>query len=235
LPAWRRQEVRPVRILVVEDNVRLNELVVKKLKSENYSVDACLRGDDAMDCIACAEYDALILDVMLPGMSGLDVLRAMRGKNDRTPVLLLTARDGVSDRVGGLDAGADDYLVKPFAFDELTARVRALIRRGTNAVGDVFTAADLSVDCSSRKVTRGGQEIELSSREFAILEYLVRNKGIVLSRRAIGNHIWNYDYEGESNIIDVYIRNLRRKMDDTEETKLIRTVRGAGYVLREDV
>jgi DNA-binding response OmpR family regulator len=219
---------------VVEDNVRLNELVAKKLKSEHYSVDACLRGDDALDYIACAEYDALILDIMLPGMSGLDVLRAMRAKNDKTPVLLLTARDSVSDRVNGLDAGADDYLVKPFAFDELMARVRALIRRGTNAAGDVFTAADLTVDCGSRKVTRGGRSIELSSREFAVLEYLIRNKGIVLSRRTIGNHIWNCDYEGESNIIDVYIRNLRRKMDDTHDTKLICTVRGVGYVLRED-
>ena len=224
-----------MRILVVEDNVQLNELVVKKLKSENYSVDACLRGDDALDYIAGGEYDALILDIMLPRASGLDVLRAMREKNDKTPVLLLTARDSVADRVGGLDAGADDYMIKPFAFDELMARVRALIRRGTNAASDVFTAADLSVDCASRKVARGGREIELSAREFAILEYLIRNKGIVLSRHTIGSHIWNYDYEGESNIIDVYIRNLRRKMDDAEETKLIHTVRGAGYVLREGV
>jgi DNA-binding response OmpR family regulator len=222
-----------MRILVVEDNVHLNEIIVKKLKSENYSVDTCLRGDDAMDCIACAEYDALILDIMLPGIGGLDVLQLMRAKNDKTPVLLLTARDSVSDRVSGLDAGADDYLVKPFALDELMARVRALIRRGSNAASDVFTAGDLAVNCASRKVTRGGREIELSSREFAILEYLVRNKGIVLSRNTIGNHIWNYDYEGESNIIDVYIRNLRRKIDDNEETKLIHTVRGAGYVLRE--
>jgi DNA-binding response OmpR family regulator len=222
-----------VRILVVEDNAHLNELVVKKLKSEHYSVDACLRGDDAMDYIACAEYDALILDIMLPGKSGLEVLRAMRIKNNKTPVLLLTARDSVSDRVSGLDAGADDYMIKPFAFDELMARVRALIRRGTNAASNVFTAADLTVDCASRKVMRGGRAIELSAREFAILEYLIRNKGIVLSRYTIGSHIWNYDYEGESNIIDVYIRNLRRKIDDTEEMKLIHTVRGAGYVLRE--
>jgi DNA-binding response OmpR family regulator len=222
-----------MRILVVEDNSRLNELIVKKLKSENYSVDACIRGDDALDYIACAEYDALILDIMLPGISGLDVLRRLRSENGKTPVLLLTARDSVSDKVSGLDAGADDYLVKPFAFDELLARVRALIRRGSNAVSDVFAAADLTVDCASRKVTRGIREIGLSSREFAILEYLIRNKGIVLSRRAIGNHIWNYDYEGESNIIDVYIRNLRRKIDDPEDIKLIHTVRGAGYILRE--
>ncbi|MDR0380847.1 MAG: response regulator transcription factor [Oscillospiraceae bacterium] len=224
-----------MRILVVEDNVRLSALIVKKLKSENYSVDACLRGDEAPDYLACAEYDALILDVMLPGLSGLDVLRAMRAKHDKTPVLLLTARDSVGDRVSGLDAGADDYLVKPFAFDELTARVRALIRRGTNAAGNVFTAADLTVDCGARKVTRGGRDVGLSAREFAILEYLIRNKGIVLSRRTIGGHIWNYDYEGASNIIDVYIRNLRRKMDSAEGPKLIHTVRGAGYVLREGV
>lgn len=223
-----------MRILVVEDNTHLNEIIVKKLKSENYSVDTCLRGDDAMDYIACAEYDMLILDIMLPGLSGLDVLRAMRAKNDKTPVLLLTARDSVSDRVSGLDAGADDYLIKPFAFEELIARVRALIRRGTNAASDMFMAADLTVDCATRKVMRGNREIELSSREFAILEYLIRNKSIVLSRNTISAHIWNYDYEGESNIIDVYIRNLRRKIDDMEESKLIHTVRGAGYVLRED-
>lgn len=224
-----------MRILVVEDNARLNELVVKKLESENYSVDACMRGDEAADYLACAEYDVLILDIMLPGTSGLDVLRAMRAKGDRTPVLLLTARDSVGDRVSGLDAGADDYLVKPFAFDELMARVRALIRRGTNTASDVLTAADLAMDCASRRVTRGGHEIALSSREFAILEYLLRNKGIVLSRHTIGGHIWNYGYEGESNIIDVYIRNLRRKMDSAGGEKLIHTVRGAGYVLREGV
>ena len=223
-----------MRILVVEDNTHLNDLVVKKLKSENYSVDSCLRGDDAMDYIACAAYDALILDIMLPGLSGLDILRALRAKDDKTPVLLLTARDSLSDKVSGLDAGADDYLIKPFAFDELLARIRALIRRKTNAASDVFTAADLTVDCATRKVTRGNREIELSSREFAIIEYLIRNKSVVLSRNTIGNHIWNYDYEGESNIIDVYIRNLRRKIDDMEKTKLIHTVRGAGYVLRED-
>jgi DNA-binding response OmpR family regulator len=223
-----------VRILVVEDNVRLNELVARKLKSANYSVDACLRGDEAAAYLAGAEYDALILDIMLPGVSGLEVLRTMRAKGDKTPVLLLTARDGVSDRVSGLDAGADDYLVKPFAFDELMARVRALTRRGVNAASDEFTAADLTVNCASRQVRRGGREIGLSPREFAILEYLIRNKGVVLSRRAIGGNVWNYDYEGESNIIDVYIRNLRRKMDEGEKIKLIHTVRGAGYVLREE-
>jgi DNA-binding response OmpR family regulator len=223
-----------MRVLVVEDNARLNELVVKKLKAENYGVDACFRGDDVLSYLACAEYDVVILDIMLPGMSGLDVLRAMRTKDDRTPVLLLTARDSVEDRVSGLDAGADDYLVKPFAFDELMARLRALTRRGSNAASNVFKVADLTVDCASRRVMRGSREIELSSREFSILEYLIRNTGIVLSRQIIGAHIWNYDHVGASNIIDVYIRNLRRKMDDAEEVKLIHTVRGAGYVLRED-
>jgi DNA-binding response OmpR family regulator len=223
-----------MRVLVVEDNARLNELVVKQLKSEGYSVDACFRGDEVSSYLACANYDAVILDIMLPGMSGLDVLRNMRTKDDKTPVLLLTARDSIGDRVQGLDAGADDYLVKPFAFDELMARLRVLTRRASNAASNVFRAADLTVDCASRKVTRGNREIELSSREFAILEYLIRNKGVVLSRQTIGEHIWNYDYAGESNIIDVYIRNLRRKMDDAATVKLIHTVRGAGYVLRED-
>lgn len=223
-----------MRILVVEDERNLNELIVKKLKLEHYSVDACYDGKDAEDYLAFAEYDAVVLDIMLPGQSGLELLRRLRAKNDLTPVLLLTARDSIEDRVQGLNAGADDYLVKPFAFDELSARIRVMLRRKTGSVSNVFTLADLTVDCDARIVKRGENEIALSGKEFAILEYLIRNCGIVLSRDKIGHHIWNYDYEGSSNMVDVYIRYLRVKIDRDYEPKLIHTVRGAGYVMRID-
>lgn len=221
-----------MRILVVEDEPKLNELIAKRLQLEHYSVDACLDGREAIDYLSCAEYDAVVLDIMLPGASGFEVLKHLRDRKDRTPVLFLTARDTIDDRVAGLDAGADDYLVKPFAFDELLARIRVMIRRSSGQVSNVFTLADLTVDCDARTVRRGEQDISLSSKEFAILEYLIRNSGKVLSRDKIGLHVWNYDYEGGSNIVDVYIRYLRRKLDDHFSPKLIHTVRGAGYVLR---
>ena len=224
-----------MRILVVEDEPSLNALLVKRLAAAHYSVDGCADGSDALDHMRCAEYDAVVLDILLPGMSGLEVLRQMRSQGDRTPVLLLTALGEIEDRVAGLDAGADDYLVKPFSFEELLARLRVMIRRSSAGGSDVFTIADLQVDCTARTVTRGGAPISLSSREFDILEYLVRNHGIVLSREKISRHVWNYDYEGGSNVVDVYIRYLRKKLDDGAAHKLIHTVRGAGYVLREEV
>ena len=223
-----------LRILIVEDEPELNRLLKKRLEQAHYSVDACLSGTDALDYLGGAEYDAVVLDVMLPGISGLEVLRRMRAGHNATPVLLLTARGGIEDRVTGLDAGADDYLVKPFAFDELLARLRVLLRRSSGSTSDVFTVADLAVDCSARTVQRGGEAIALSAREFDILEYLIRNQGIVLSRDKICRHIWNYDYEGSSNVVDVYIRYLRKKLDDGHTPRLIHTVRGAGYVLREE-
>lgn len=221
-----------MRILVVEDEKSLNKLISDMLKKEHYSVDSCLRGDEAEDYLRCAEYDAVLLDIMLPGKNGLEILRGMRGKNDKTPVLLLTAKDSISDRVAGLDAGADDYLVKPFATDELLARIRVMIRRTSGVVSNIFTLADLSVDCDSRIAKRNGTVIPLAGKEFDVLEYLIRNAGKVLSREKISHHIWNYDYEGGSNVVDVYIRYLRRKIDEGFEPKLIHTVRGAGYVLR---
>lgn len=221
-----------MRILVVEDEPKLNELICKRLRLEHYSVDACLDGREAMDYLSCAEYDAIVLDIMLPGASGFEVLRTLRDRRDRTPVLFLTARDSIDDRVAGLDAGADDYLIKPFAFDELLARIRVMIRRSCGQVSNVLTVADLTVNCDARTVRRGEQDISLSSKEFAILEYLIRNAGKVLSRDKIGLHVWNYDYEGGSNIVDVYIRYLRRKLDEPFSLKLIHTVRGSGYVLR---
>ena len=221
-----------MRILVVEDEKKLNELISSKLKLEHYSVDSCYDGTDALDYLRGAEYDAVVLDIMLPGMSGLDVLRHIRRKDDRTPVLLLTAKDSIEDRVKGLDTGADDYLVKPFAFDELMARIRVMMRRGSQSISNVFTLADLVVDCDARTVTRGGIPITLSSKEFSVLEYMIRNAGTVLSRDKISRHIWNYDYEGGSNVVDVYIRYLRKKLDEGHTPKLIHTIRGAGYVLR---
>ena len=223
-----------MRILVVEDEPKLNELITARLRREHYSIDSCLSGDAAMDYLACAQYDLLVLDIMLPGISGLELLRSLRGKDDKTPVLLLTALDSIPDRVSGLDSGADDYLVKPFAFDELLARIRVLLRRSAGSVSNVYALADLTVDCDARTVKRGETNISLSAKEFSILEYLIRNSGTVLSRERISNHIWNYDYEGGSNIVDVYIRFLRKKIDDGFEKKLIHTVRGVGYVLREE-
>lgn len=221
-----------MRILVVEDEPTLNRLITGQLKLAHYAVDSCLDGEDALVYLAGAEYDAVVLDIMLPRVDGLTVLHRLRAKQNRTPVLLLTAKDSVEDRVTGLDSGADDYLVKPFAFSELLARIRVMLRRGTDSVDDTLSLADLTMDCKARTVSRGGESISLSSREFDILEYLLRNKGTVLSRDKISNHIWDYDYDGASNVVDVYIRYLRKKTDEDREPKLIHTVRGAGYVLR---
>ena len=223
-----------MRILVVEDQPEMNALLVKQLTAAHYSVDGCLNGNDALEYLAGGEYDAVVLDVMLPGGDGLEVLRRRRAAGDKTPVLLLTARDGVEDRVRGLDSGADDYLVKPFALAELLARLRVLIRRRSDQVSDVITVGDLRVDCAARTAARGGQGIPLSAKEFAVLEYLARNAGVVLSRERISHGVWNYDYEGGSNVVDVYIRYLRKKIDEGRDRKLIHTVRGVGYVLREE-
>lgn len=221
-----------MRILVVEDEPAMRNLIVKKLEAERYSVDSCDNGADALDYFFMAEYDAVILDIMLPKLSGLDFLREIRAKNSKVPVLLLTALDSIEDRVKGLDAGSDDYLVKPFAFDELLARIRVLIRRNNGETSNILIFEDLSIDCETRKVTRNNEEIELSAKEFSILEYFMHNPDIVLSRDKISRHIWNYDYEGGSNVVDVYIRYLRKKIDEGYDTKLIHTIRGAGYVLR---
>lgn len=223
-----------MRILVVEDERDLNSIIVKRLNKAGYSVDSCYDGEEALDYMRLGEYDVILLDIMLPKMNGLDVVRTLRKKRDKTPVLLLTAKDAIEDRVIGLDSGADDYLVKPFAFEELLARVRVLTRRSIEEVTNVFTVANLSVDCDTRTVKRGETVIPLSSKEFSVLEYMIRNQGIVLSRAKIEQHIWNFDYEGGSNVIDVYIRYLRKKIDQDFEPKLIHTIRGAGYVLRDE-
>lgn len=221
-----------MRILVVEDQKDLNEIIVRKLTNEHYSVDTCFDGDDALDFIRCAEYDVIIMDIMLPGTTGIGVLKEMRSAGKKTPVLLLTALGTVEDRVAGLDAGADDYLVKPFDFDELMARIRAIIRRGGDRADNVMTLGDLTIDPESRTVTRAGSEISLTAKEFDILEYLMQNKGKVLSRDKLSNHIWNYDYDGGSNVIDVYMYHLRKKIDAGFDEKRIVTVKGAGYMIK---
>ena len=226
-----------MRLLIAEDDRMTADTLAKRLREEHYAVDVCFRGDDARDFLRAAAYDVAVLDIMMPGMDGISLVKSIRAEGIGTPVLLLTARDAVSDRVEGLNAGADDYLVKPFAYEELSARLRVLTRRkGDSTVQRTnrFTVADLTVDADARSVTRGGESITLTSREYALLEYLIRNQGCVLSRGQITEHVWSYDYEGASNMVDVYIRNLRRKIDESRENKLIHTVRYAGYVLRED-
>mgnify|MGYP000912875045 FL=1 len=227
-----------MRILVIEDEKNLNDIIVKRLILEKYGVDTCFNGNDALEYIFSTEYDVIVSDIMLPGIDGFEILKRIREKEIKTPVLLLTALDGIEDRVKGLDYGADDYLVKPFAFDELMARIRVLLRRnstnGNFNASNVFSIANLRVNCNSHDVFRDDVPIKLSTREFTILEYMIRNKERVLSREQIEQHIWNYDYEGGTNVIDVYIRYLRRKIDKEFEPKLIHTIRGVGYVLKAE-
>ena len=202
-----------MRILLAEDEKDLNEVIVKTLEKNGYSVDSCLDGREALYYLENTEYDAAILDIMMPGMSGIEVLKAIRSRGSTLPVLFLTARDSVSQRVEGLDAGADDYLVKPFAFDELLARIRVLLRKKSGSAQNLYQLANLKVDLTSHSVFRDDTPILLSAKEFSILEYMILNQGIVLSREKIEEHIWNYDYQGGSNLVDVYIRYLRKKID----------------------
>lgn len=222
-----------MRILLAEDDRAINRVIVRRLKWEGYSADACFDGRETLDYLDVVEYDAVILDVMMPGMDGFEVLTRMRERGDKTPVLFLTARDSLADKVEGLDLGADDYLVKPFEFEELMARLRVLIRRKGSSVSNVYSCADLTVDSARHRVTRGGTEITLTAREYALLEYLIRNKGLVLSRDQIETNLWSGDYIVGSNVVDVYIRMLRKKIDADYSPKLIQTVRGYGYVLKE--
>lgn len=221
-----------MRILVVEDARDMNRLIEKTLKKAGYSVDSCFDGEEALSYLLGAEYDAILLDVMMPKLDGYSLLKQLRDRNVETPVLFLTARDTVADRVKGLDLGADDYLVKPFEFDELLARIRAMTRKRVGSRKNQFSIADLTVDVQRRTVYRGGVEIALLPKEFSILEYMIRNQGIVLSREQLENQIWNYEYSGNSNNIDVYISRLRKKIDGDRGIKLLHTIRGVGWVLR---
>ncbi len=223
-----------MRILFAEDERDLNHIITKKLTSQGYSVDSVYDGEEAIDILSYTDYDAVILDIMMPKADGFAVLRALRGAGKNTPVLFLTARDSVQDRVAGLDSGANDYLVKPFSVEELLARIRAMTRTAFGVSDSLLSVGDLTMDTAAKVVKRGGKEIPLSAKEYALLEYLMHNAGIVLSREKIENHIWNFDYEGGTNVVDVYIRYLRKKIDEGYDKKLIHTVRGRGYVLREE-
>ena len=223
-----------MRILVVEDERDLNRILTKTLTAEGCSVDACYDGLEALDYLSGASYDVIVLDRMMPRMDGMELLARLRSQGDETPVIFLTAKDAVTERVRGLDAGADDYLVKPFSFDELMARIRVVTRKHSGSTTNLFTVGDLTVDTGAHTVRRGEKNINLSTKEFALLEYMIRNKGVVLSRESIENNLWNYDYSGGSNVVDVYISYLRRKIDSGWPRKLIHTVWGVGWVLREE-
>lgn len=222
-----------MRILVVEDTKDMNLLIVKTLKKAGYTVDGCYDGEEAKLHLLGAQYDTILLDIMMPKLNGYDFLKYLREKGHETPVLFLTAKDAVADRVKGLDLGADDYLVKPFDFDELLARIRVMTRKKSGSRSNLFTYADLIVDTQKRTVHRGDKEISLIPKEFTILEHFIRNQGIVISREQLENRIWNYEYSGSSNNIDVYMSRLRKKIDGEFSVKLIHTIRGVGWVLRE--
>lgn len=222
-----------MKILVVEDEPSLNKIITKRLKIENYAVDSALNGREALEYLAVADYDAAIVDIMMPEIDGLTLVKTLRAGGNRLPVLFLTAKDTVEDRVTGLDSGGDDYLIKPFAFEELLARLRALVRRQHDAPANVLVLGDLQMDIKKHQVTRGGTVINLTSKEYEILEYLLQNAGAVLSREQIQEHVWDFSYEGASNMIDVYINSLRKKLDKDFAQKLVQTVRGVGYVLKE--
>ena len=224
-----------MRILVVEDEKKINDIIVKTLKQEKYGVDSCFDGEEALDYIFSVEYDIILLDIMLPKKNGFEVMETMRKKGIKTPVLFLTARDQIEDRVKGLDLGADDYLVKPFAFEELLARIRVVLRKNSVSgedSGNILKIANLTVDCNKHEVFRDEISIKLSAKEFSILEYMMRNKGRVVSKEKIEEHVWDFDYEGGSNIVEVYIKFLRKKIDNDFSPKLIHTIRRVGYVLK---
>ena len=223
-----------MRVLIVEDEVKLAALLRRGLRREGIAADVAARGEEALWMAEATEYDAIVLDVMLPGIDGFEVCHRLRGAQVWAPILILTARDAVRDRVAGLDGGADDYLVKPFSYAELLARLRALVRRGPVERPTELTVGDLRLDPARRRVWRGETEIELSPKEFAILQMFMRRPGEVLSRFALLEHAWDYDYENRSNVVDSYVRLLRRKIDKPFGLRSIETVRGAGYRLRED-
>ena len=221
-----------MRLLVAEDERDLNRLLQKVLTKAGYTVDGCYDGEEAQLCLLGAEYDALVLDVMMPKKDGYTLVREHRAQGVDTPDLFLTARDSVADRVTGLDLGADDYLVKPFDFDELMARIRAITRKHVGQRTNTLTVADLTLDTARHQAARGGEEIPLLPKEFAILEYLMRHPGTVLSREQIEDRIWNYEYAGSSNNVDGYMSRLRKKIDGGREDKLLHTVRGMGWTIR---
>ena len=223
-----------MKLLIVEDERALNRVLSKRLENIGYEVVSCFNGEEALSTLMTDSFDVIIMDIMMPKLSGLEVLVQMKEKGIETPVLFLTAKDTVEDRVYGLELGAEDYLVKPFSFDELVARIKVILRGHKNRFSQILRVADLELDRNSHIVKRNNKIINLSSKEFEVLEYLMKHTGDVLSRERIENDVWETEYSGLTNVIDVYIRYLRKKIDDESEIKLIHTVRGVGYVLREE-
>ena len=223
-----------MKILLAEDEVDLNNVVTRYLKKNGYSVDSVLDGEEALDYLEYSEYDLVILDIMMPKVDGFEVIKKLRDKGNHTSVLMLTARDSADDKVKGLDLGADDYIVKPFDFNELMARIRAVVRRKYGNSSNKLVIGDLILDTSEKSVTRAGKQIELTGKEYEVLEYLMQSKNRILSRDQIKNHVWDFDYEGDSNIIDVLIKNIRKKIDVEDGKQIIYTKRGLGYVIKED-
>lgn len=222
-----------MKILVVEDEKDLNSVISRHLKKNNFSVDSVFNGEDALDYLSYENYDLVILDIMMPKISGYQVIKELRTKKNDTPVLMLTAKDNIEDKVKGLDLGADDYLVKPFDFNELLARIRAIVRRKYGNISNQIVIEDLILDLAKKTVTRNNINIDLTAKEYEVLEYLMQNKGHILSREQIREHVWDFDYDGESNIIDVLIKNIRKKIDIDSSKQLISTKRGLGYVIKE--
>ena len=223
-----------MKILLAEDEVDLNNVVTRYLKKNGYSVDSVLDGEEALDYLEYGEYDLVILDIMMPKVDGFEVIKKLRNKGNHTSVLMLTARDSADDKVKGLDLGADDYIVKPFDFNELMARIRAVVRRKYGNSSNKLVIGDLILDTSKKSVTRAGKQIELTGKEYEVLEYLMQSKNRILSREQIKEHVWDFDYEGDSNIIDVLIKNIRKKIDIEDGKQIIYTKRGLGYVIKED-
>ena len=223
-----------MKILLAEDEVDLNNVVTRYLKKNGYSIDSVLDGEEALDYLEYGEYDLVILDIMMPKVDGFEVIKKLRDKGNHTSVLMLTARDSADDKVKGLDLGADDYIVKPFDFNELMARIRAVVRRKYGNSSNKLVIGDLILDTSEKSVTRAGKQIELTGKEYEVLEYLMQSKNRILSRDQIKEHVWDFDYEGDSNIIDVLIKNIRKKIDIEDGKQIIYTKRGLGYVIKED-
>lgn len=222
-----------MKVLLMEDEPDLNQSLVKLLKTQSYSVDSAFDGEEGLAYLAVADYDVIILDVMMPKLDGFAVVERLRRSGSKTPVLMLTAKDALEDKIKGLDLGADDYLVKPFEFAELLARLRAMLRRDNREVlTNRITFGQVSLDLAGRQVIKGDQLIDLTAKEYEILEFLARNANVVMSRETIREHVWDYDYEGDSNVIDVLIKNIRRKLGETSTQSIIQTKRGQGYVVQ---
>ncbi len=223
-----------MKILLAEDEKDLNNIITKFLKKNSYSVDSVFDGKEALEYIRYGEYDLIVLDIMMPEIDGFEVVKRMREEKNGTPVLILTARDTGEDKVKGLDLGADDYIVKPFDFNEFLARIRAVVRRKYGNISNKIVIGDLVLDISDKSVVRGGKKVDLTGKEYEILEYLMQSKNRILSRDQIKEHVWDYGYEGDSNIIDVLIKNIRKKLDTGDGKQIIYTKRGLGYIIKED-